>query len=191
MSNLLQQLENNEAVLLMYLAGELTETDRAEVDQMLAGDAALRLSLAELVSMQDQMSAAFAQADGALHLSRRESAVREVSRAINNAKVTALQNPKSNAQPQRSRARIPFWAYPVAAAAMLVIGIMIFTSSHQHPAVVANPDAVKAVAIADVLPRIGSDDSLTPVEKEAYEVATLPNTGSRNFGGADPLDWDH
>jgi anti-sigma factor RsiW len=192
MSNLLQQLENNEAVLLMYLAGELPETDRAEVDQMLAGDSALRLELAELASMQEQISAAFVQADSTFHLSRRDIAVREVGRAINNAKAAALQNPKSIAQPKRSRSRIPFWAYPTAVAAMLVVGIMIFTGNHQHPAVVVTPDpTVKTVAIADVLPHTGSDDSLTPIEKEAYEVATLPNTGSRNFGGADPLDWDH
>ena len=41
----LQHLENNEAVLLMYLAGELTDSDRAEVEQMLATDARLRAEL--------------------------------------------------------------------------------------------------------------------------------------------------
>ena len=38
MSNLLQQLENNEAILLMYLAGELPEPDRVEVEQMLVSN---------------------------------------------------------------------------------------------------------------------------------------------------------
>lgn len=188
MSSLLQQLENNEAVLLMYLAGELPETDRVEVDQMLAGDPALRLELAELTAMQEQMSAAFAQADGAVHLSRRDAAVREVGRAINNAKAHALQHAKAAPQPKRSRMRIAFWAYPIAAAALLVVGIIILRPT--HPAAVPHNDAGPVVVVMDVLPRPNPDDSLSQGEKEARELASLQATRSSNFGGADPLDWE-
>ena len=48
MPSLLQQLENNEAVLLMYLADELPTDDLAEVEQMLANDPGLRAELESL-----------------------------------------------------------------------------------------------------------------------------------------------
>lgn len=53
MTSYLQQLENNEAILLMYLAGELPESDRAEVEQMLGSDARLRADLAILRQTQE------------------------------------------------------------------------------------------------------------------------------------------
>lgn len=189
MSNLLQQLENNEAVLLMYMAGELPDADRAEVEQMLAADPALRASLAEMTSMHDHMIAMLSQADSALHLSRREAAVRQVSLAINQAKVDGLRAPAPASHPARSRTRIPVWAYPVAAAALLVIGIMIFNG--QHPTAAPGPEPAKnAIVMADYLPHSNPDDLLSQGEKEANEVASLRNTSSSNFGGADPLDWD-
>jgi len=42
MKSYLQHLENNEAILLMYLGNELPAQDRAEFEQMLASDASLR-----------------------------------------------------------------------------------------------------------------------------------------------------
>lgn len=45
MKSYLHHLENNEAILLMYLADELSPQDRAEVDQMLASDPNLRSEL--------------------------------------------------------------------------------------------------------------------------------------------------
>src|SRR5258706_8742588 len=77
MSNLLHELENNEAILLMYLAGELPEEDRIEVEQMLAGDPALRAELAELAALQDRVSGMMARADiNSTDVSRREAVVR-------------------------------------------------------------------------------------------------------------------
>jgi anti-sigma factor RsiW len=46
MASLLHELENNEAMLLMFLTGELPEEDRMEVVQMLASDGGLRAELA-------------------------------------------------------------------------------------------------------------------------------------------------
>ena len=41
MSELLHNLENNQAILLMYLADELPAEDRREIDQLLLVDASL------------------------------------------------------------------------------------------------------------------------------------------------------
>ena len=58
MASLLQQLENNEAILLMYLADELGADDRREVEQMLRGDAGLAAELDELRAAQNAVMAA-------------------------------------------------------------------------------------------------------------------------------------
>src|SRR5450432_4455003 len=55
MKSLLQDLENNEAILLMYMADELPQADRLEVEQMLASDAALRGAL-EILRQTQQLA---------------------------------------------------------------------------------------------------------------------------------------
>jgi hypothetical protein len=64
MGNFLQQLENNEAVLLMYLADELPPEDRVEVEQLLARDGGLRAELERLREMTDSLTLALTGADG-------------------------------------------------------------------------------------------------------------------------------
>jgi hypothetical protein len=55
MKSYLQALENNEAILLMYLADELAQQDRSEVEQMLASDAGLRGDL-EILRQTQQLA---------------------------------------------------------------------------------------------------------------------------------------
>ena len=82
MGDFLQQLENNEAVLLMYLAGELPDEDRAEVERMLASDGGLRATLAELSALRDEVGDVLSAAGADGPASRRDAAVRRVSRAM-------------------------------------------------------------------------------------------------------------
>src|SRR4051812_12694387 len=114
MSNLLGQLENNEAILLMYLAGELPEEDRAEVEQMLASDPALRALLAELTALQADVDGTLARCDvGAALLPRREAAVRRVARALVAAQAQPEPHNDAADQPTGPRFRIAWWAYPI------------------------------------------------------------------------------
>jgi len=192
MSSLLQHLENNEAVLLMYLAGELPDADRAEVEEMLKGDPALRMELAELAAMQDHMTAVLKHDDSTQIFSRREAAVREVAKAINTAKIEALRKPQPVAQSKRTTSRIPVWAYPVAAAAILVIGIMVFSGKHQ-PVQVATGDGQDTHTIdvpegpAPIIPAVASDDSLSRLEKEFLSIRSSASEIDL-FGGSADLD---
>ena len=129
MSSLLEQLENNEAILLMYLAGELPEADRLEVEQMLASDAGMRATLAELKSLQDGVGGVLARADAAQILSRREAAVRQVSRALSQGVQNKSLGVINYAPGPRRRWPIAWMAYPIAAAAMLVIGMMLYSGN--------------------------------------------------------------
>src|SRR4051794_36705438 len=116
MSNLLQQLENNEAILLMYLAGELPDADRAEVEQTLANDPALRAELAELTAVNDGVRTLLAQLDNGRAPARCEAAVRAVSRAVASA---AAQRPtlrlagaaEEDLPMARRRFHMAWWAY--------------------------------------------------------------------------------
>jgi len=130
MSNLLHELENNEAILLMYLAGELPEEDRVEVEQMLASDPALRAELAELAALQAELTGVLGRADGGgADLPRREAVVRQVSRAMTAARLQPLAPKTAPAQAPRFRLHIAWWAYPIVAAALLVIGIMLLSDN--------------------------------------------------------------
>ncbi|MEZ0265091.1 MAG: hypothetical protein ACAI43_10220, partial [Phycisphaerae bacterium] len=98
MKNLLEQLENNEAILLMYLAGELPTEDRAEVEQMLGRDAGLRATLDELRGLHTDVTSAMVRLDAAEPLPSRDSAVRQVSRAMTQAMVARAAGRPATAQ---------------------------------------------------------------------------------------------
>ena len=180
MSSHLQQLENNEAVLLMFLAGELPDADRTEVEQMLAGDPALRQGLADLIAMQEYVGFAFSQADAAPLFSRREAAVRSVSQAITAAKLAAFRAPKPVAPPARTGPRIAFWAYPVAAAALLVIGMIFYPGWHSTRAPdEATPNSPYAVAMGsapvEIIPVVSTDDGLSQIQDGLLSLRSSGN----------------
>jgi anti-sigma factor RsiW len=123
MSSYLEQLENNEAILLMYLTEELPTEDRAQVEQMLARDAGLRAEL-------EQIRALYAGAMGRLdeleaaHESgvSQATSLRNVSRLMKQWQVNRLVS--APLQMPRKTRHVGMWMIPasVAAAAILVIG---------------------------------------------------------------------
>jgi hypothetical protein len=181
MSNLLHELENNEAILLLYLAGELPEEDRVEVEQMLASDAALRAELAELAALQDELSGVLARADGSGDQPRREAVVRQVSRAMAAARLQPLRTDAAPAQAARFRLRIAWWAYPIAAAALLVIGIMLLSDNRPVNLPSPQPDRREYVEVMDQQPTA----QIFPAELEK-ELISLNSDGTDLFSPASP-----
>lgn len=189
MSSLLQQLENNEAILLMYLAGELPEADQAEVRQMLASDPALRAALADLAALHDDVTGALAGADAARPLTRHDVATRQASRAMVAARLEGQRAALPPATPaKRSRFRIAWWAYPIGAAAVLAVAMTLFSGNRPTNLLPGKSNSQIAVVGPEILPLVNPDDSLSELEKEASEVASLRTAGSSFFGGADPAD---
>ncbi len=82
MKSLLHTLNDNDAILLMYLADELPAEDRAEVEAMLSIDAGLRAELEQLTAMYDQLGGGLAQSDAALRPNTVRSAQRRAMQAI-------------------------------------------------------------------------------------------------------------
>jgi hypothetical protein len=123
MSSLLHKLGSSEAILLMYLADELPRDDRAEVEQMLATDAALRADLERLREVHEMLAGAMS-ADGGMSRAADETAVRRVTREMKRHQAELALRPK--VEPTDTRRAWPLWTVPLASAAaamFLFIGL--------------------------------------------------------------------
>lgn len=128
---MLNQLDNDESVLLLYLAGELSTDDRAEVDRRLAAEPALRGALTRLEAVHGAVADWFKQADAPVVADdegrgRSMVAVRRVSRAFvqrraaeDAAKAAAAKN-----ESMWPKSLLPRWAYPLTAAAAIIVGLL-------------------------------------------------------------------
>jgi hypothetical protein len=125
MASLIHEIENNEALLLMFISGELPAEDRAEVQQMLAGDAGLRDELARIASAYDFAMDSLATLDADRSaLAGENHAIRQAKRAMKQWQTDQLLRvPVQVSKPAR---KYPAWAYGSAVAAMLLIGTLTY-----------------------------------------------------------------
>jgi anti-sigma factor RsiW len=189
MAGLLEQLRDDQAVLLMYVADELTEDDRAAVEQRLAGDAALRQKLAELRGLNEQMGPMIAglyEADRASG----DALARRMWRAVNRRQMELLATAPVPA-PLRS-AKWSWWKYVVTTAAVVLIGLLglwglmpmspTVTPSPIAGPIVENPqpdetathDQVAMTLVAASTDEVAvNDEPLFAAERHLQELATL------------------
>src|SRR5687767_12331934 len=141
MPSLLQQLENNEAVLLMYIADELPADDRREVDQMLATDAGLCAELERLDAAYHAAYDALARDDRGWRPAVPEGvAVRRFTHALRQWHAAQAQRPPAEA-PLRE-IRLAWWAYPAATAAAVLLGFLVWWGNTDN---LANPGQNRVV----------------------------------------------
>jgi hypothetical protein len=121
--SLLEQL-GNEAVLVMYLAEELPPEDAAEVRQLLESDARLREQLETLRRAHSEFLYGMAILDGTEPPPVAAAvATRDVTRAVERWRIAeALRRPRL--EPSRAGLRYPWWAYPMATAAAVLIAFL-------------------------------------------------------------------
>jgi hypothetical protein len=113
------------AALLMYLAGELSAADRAELERRLDEDATLRDRLERLREAHDQFLDAMPALDRATRLSVPEPVgVRRVAAAMRQWQAGRLARPEPARVP--ATAGFPRWAYAVATAAAAVIALVVW-----------------------------------------------------------------
>ncbi len=125
MTSLLHQLENNEAILLMYLADELSAEDRAEVEQLLGSDGSMRAELDRLRGLRDGTVAALAGLDATTRLPVSQSvAVRRATRMMRQWQIDRAHAPPPEA-PIREL-RFPWWSYPLTTAAAVLIAFLVW-----------------------------------------------------------------
>jgi hypothetical protein len=141
MSDLLHQLENNEAILLMYLADELSDADREEVEHLLRSDATMRRELQRLQGLHQDQQAAFDQLDAAQPLElRRGTIIRRASRAIRqwDAERKASAAPADNGE---TDARRKWFFYPMGTAAAVLLGMLLWWGYRSPVHLELPPDA--------------------------------------------------
>src|SRR5689334_18537883 len=122
---------NKEALLILYLADELSAGERAEVDRMIASDEPMRRMLDELRGAQATITAALARLDEAQPMPQAEIAAvaRRTVRSMKQWQVEQLARqataPLAGSHPRRGLAGWRGYAL-AAAAAILFIGLYVY-----------------------------------------------------------------
>jgi hypothetical protein len=130
MPNKLEQLDR-EAELLLYLADELPAGQKANLEARLAADPQLAAELQSLRQSESACIAALDRADAHERLPTSESvAVRRVSRAMQQWHLDRVTSPVVAI---RRNLSLPRWVYPTAAAAILLVGFLVWTSKQEVP----------------------------------------------------------
>jgi anti-sigma factor RsiW len=201
MTNLLHQLENNEAILLMYIAGELPEEERREVAQMLASDASLRALHEEL---REALSAAMVTIervdDGDPPTLSREVAARQVGRMVRQWHARRLAAPAVLPAQPASR-RIPRWVQASAVAAVLAVGLIAWwgfvsdgpvnqpapgpVATSTDPTAPLDPNAPVSPEVAhqDTPDPTTTDISPSPNPGDALALADTPDSAAGDLSG--------
>jgi hypothetical protein len=187
---LLQQLENNESVLLMYLADELPPDDRAEVEQLLARDANLRAEFDRLREAHDRFLADMRGLDRATRLSVPESTgVRRVALAMR--RWQAEREARPPVQRSRPELRYPWWAYPAAAAASVVIAFLVWWgNSDRAVRVVYHPPVIDTAYDGPPLPRYDAEDVAAWWGINPSAEGSAEGTGAETADAAGGTDED-
>jgi len=133
---MLESLENNELILLMYLAGELPPVDHLEVAEMLAADAGLRRELEQIREMSGALKGGLAALDRAEPLPSEVVVARRIGRAMRQHALRAAEAARKS-KPASSKLVFPWWAYPSVAAAAIFIAFLTWVitfnfGSHHH-----------------------------------------------------------
>ena len=173
------QTMSNEAILLMYLAEELSPEDRAEVEQMLASDPAMRSEL-EIVRQTQQL--AFET------LKTLDSTTRFVPRIVTLGRVSELihqwaQKRQQPAPAGEPRSALPWWRISLSAAATLLVGYYIWAAYTFHPVLRNSPTMAFQNETSPDLDEPGDvprGRDLTPQEKVAILASTLEDSSSED-----------
>jgi hypothetical protein len=148
MVGVIEKLENNELVLLMYLADELPAEDRLEVEQMLSIDPSLRAEHERLQHAQEFVHNSLRFLDDASpNLVNVDFAARQVGRELRQR----LARPKARPMvaPQDQPARSWRWFYPTAAAASIAILVMLWLGRQAAPIPMPHMNSGNNTELAD------------------------------------------
>jgi anti-sigma factor RsiW len=156
-----------EAQMVLYISGELTNGQKHAFEKRLAADAKLSAEVTKLRETQFFCADAFRSADEQRRLPVSEGvAVRRVGRAIAQWQIDRARRAVFTVGKTR---RIPVWSYPAAAAAILIIGFLIW-SSRQPIALPPAPDGIAVKNNAEDLQLDSSTDEQQPPQADSQNA---------------------
>jgi|SRR5581483_1092081 len=185
-TNILDQ----DSLLMLYSADELSAEQRKRVEQMLSEDPSLRARLDEMLSAQEATRELFKAADAKTPLPAPvSSSVLRVCRAIQQWQVDRLARPAAHPRERRKLG----WLYASASvAAALIVTVFVLWSrvddgKNDHIAELAHQieqqddsktaDKPAEDQVADYTPTGGeSDRQLTRAEGDMYTLSTLTDS---------------
>ncbi len=155
MNSLLEQLQSREAILLMYLADELDTGEKSQVEQMLGTDAALCAELADLRGLDASLAGTLAPANFAGSTApsgNEDAAVQSLMREFRRREIMP-----ANVQPaaRLQATRRPWYAYPIAAAAAILLGFLAWWGNQPAHQISPTPGPM-AVAVTPAVPETPS-----------------------------------
>ena len=115
---MLEHLDNS-SLLLMYLADELPASQQAALERRIASDASLQAELESLREAQADFLTGMAKLDAANPVSQ-AAAIARITRAMRQHEVRRVALAPKQVGNHFWR-RVPRWAYPVAAAAAILL----------------------------------------------------------------------
>jgi anti-sigma factor RsiW len=174
MSGQLNDLDGD-SLLMLYVSGELSNGEKAALERRLASEPALAAELEKLRAAQAFCAEAFAAADATATLPVGEGvAVRRVSRAMQQWQVDRI---RVAAPTQKKGLPLPWWSYPVAVAASVIIGFLVWSSRQSVNDLAATP-SVNTGADPDLNNGVDGMDAVATAAA-APDVEWLANS----FGG--------
>jgi hypothetical protein len=125
MSSRLENFSDDDALLVMYLANELSPADKVRVEDRLVTDSALRAALADLRAAQTVYDDVFRRLDAAMPLPlSAEAAAQRTSRLMRHWVSGRIIRPQ--VAPKRRQLSFPWWSYPLATAAAVAILVTVW-----------------------------------------------------------------
>jgi anti-sigma factor RsiW len=170
---------NKEALLILYLADELSAQERADVERMLASDVPMRQMLEELRGAQATIAAALARLDEAQPMPQAEVAAvsRRTGRAMKQWQTQQIAKqaaPMTGSNPRRGLAGWRGYAL-AAAVAILFIGLSVYWGQQgvtsTPPAPGAGDDPQLVITPDDWRNIEAPVDPSNPADREAAELA--------------------
>jgi hypothetical protein len=162
-ANLLQQLHDDQARLVMYIADELGGEDRADLEQRLSGDANLQGELDRFSEVYGAFSVGMTDLDAATPIHADVSAaVRRASAAIRKWQARPVPHRAPVAE-KRSSFGMRTWAIPSAAAAivLVVMGVSLYNKS-LSPRMARGPYPLPAPGLGLPTPPMVVPPAVTP-----------------------------
>jgi hypothetical protein len=179
-------LRPEQAHLLLYLSGELPPRDASALERRLAAEPALRDELDALRQVHVELNRAFAAADAAEPIDARvRSAERLAARVVAQWQVdrATARRTAAAAAPRRAARNVPVWLYPLSAAALVMVGLGVWSLSVNDPAVTSLDDGIAGVdhappvgqgAAADLLPEWMYEGIASHGDGDELAVSTVP-----------------
>ena len=141
-----EQLDRD-ALLMLYAVDELSPAQAAELEAKLSADPSLAQQLQQVRDLLSQADETVRAIDEVQRLPVSDAvAVRSAARAMQQWSVDRLRN---RVEPEKKVTGIPWWIYPSAAAAVLIIGFLIWSGRQEVPSMPSLNPTPDSVATAD------------------------------------------